>query len=789
MSGLKAALYKDLKLFLSGSGAAALLLPFVLLLALWLGLGDLTTQSYIQPFPIAVRDEDDTVMSRSLLAQMRRIELFSQVTVLEEESDDLQALQEGAAAVITIPKDFFYDLYTMTDCPVSIILNEDMPLESALISSIFRSVMDIIRGNQVASSAVYKLCYGTLSQEQQQALYNEASVNLLQDALGRQGVFENEAVQTDLQGALERRLAACVLSVLALFFSISAVKTLPEELGLGVLPRYRALGGSMAAFICSKFLVACLLTLPTLILMLAVFRPAAPLLFLALALLLLVAAFGLLLGLAAWLRDPSSVQRWGNLLLFLSLVLGGTLWPRHLLTKPLALLGKFTLPYYASLGLEAGAAGLGWEELPGLLWPLPVMGVAGLLAALLALKRTSRSGRPVISSHVESSEPVAGEHPQSSVRPHSFLSRLAGLSAFKLRAMAGGWRGLIALLAVAALCGSAAASVQTGGRQQLCLAVCDLDQSAASQELLQRLTGRAELSLQLCGPEEGRYLLLLGEVEGLLTIGEGYGQALSDDGQIPLRYEGAAAAVSLQGAREIVAGQVSVQRSRARAEWDAQVHLGRSLTAAESARLQALMDETEASMPPLYYQQTQSGAQAPLPFVPSQLSFAALMVLFTLLTAAAWTGGRDGRLVERRMWALPFGRALSYGSDCLALTALGLLTSLAVMVRGGGTGLWAICAAIAYAVCVSALALALIRVTQTDGRIDGLAPFLALILCLLGGCFLDLSQLSPALLGVSLLTPPGLALQASRGLWPCLLVLLGAAAVLFALGIRLRPKH
>ena len=179
MSGLKAALCKDLKLFFSGAGVAALLLPFLLLAAFRIGLGDLTTQSYVQPFPIAVRDEDDTIMSRSLIAQMKRIELFSDVAVLEEETSNAQALDQGAAAVITIPKDFFYDLYTMTDCPVSIVLNGDMQLESTLIYSVFGSVMDIIRGNQVAYTAVYQLCYGDLDNEQQWALYQESSVNLL----------------------------------------------------------------------------------------------------------------------------------------------------------------------------------------------------------------------------------------------------------------------------------------------------------------------------------------------------------------------------------------------------------------------------------------------------------------------------------------------------------------------------------------------------------------------------------------------------------------------------------
>ena len=782
MSGLKAALCKDLKLFFSGAGVAALLLPFLLLAAFRIGLGDLTAQSYVQPFPIAVRDQDDTIMSRSLIAQMKRIELFSDVAVLEEETSDAQALDQGAAAVITIPKDFFYDLYTMTDCPVSIVLNEDMQLESTLIYSIFGSVMDIIRGNQVAYTAVYQLCYGELDHTRQWALYQESSVNLLQDALGRQNVFENEAVQADLQGALERRLTACVLSVLALFFSIAAVKTLPEELGMGILPRYRALGGSTGAFVLSKFLVAYLLTLPTQILMLAVFQPERPILFLALALLLLAAAFGILLGLAAWLGNPSSVQRWGNLLLFLSLVLGGTLWPRQLLPAPLPLLGKFTLPYYAGLGLEAAAYGLPPAELLGLLWPILAMGGVGLLLAVVLLHRNRRGRAAPAFRGSQAKQPAA----VPALLP--FPARLASLSGIKLTAMSGGLRGLTALLAVALLCGMAASSVQSGGRQQLCLAVYDQDQSPLSQELVQRLGQHTELSVRSCGREEGLHLLLLGEVEGMLTIGQGYGQSLAGEEQIPLRYEGASAAVSLQGAREIIAGQVSLQRSRAQAEGNAEAHLGRPLSDQESAQLQALMDQAEASMPPLYQMQMQSGASAPLPFVPSQFSFTALMVLFTLLTSAAWTGGRDGRLVERRMWSLPFGRVLSYGSDCLALVGLGLLVSLCILLFGGCTDLWTAAATLAYTLCVSALALMLIRFTNTDGRVDGLAPFLALILCLLGGCFMDLSQLSPALRTVSLLTPPGLALEASRGAWPALLALLCAAAVFFAIGLRPRRK-
>ena len=57
MRGLKAALYKDLKLFWGGAGLAALLLPLVLLAALVIGMGDWSAQTFVRPFPIAVRDQ------------------------------------------------------------------------------------------------------------------------------------------------------------------------------------------------------------------------------------------------------------------------------------------------------------------------------------------------------------------------------------------------------------------------------------------------------------------------------------------------------------------------------------------------------------------------------------------------------------------------------------------------------------------------------------------------------------------------------------------------------------
>lgn len=765
MSGLRAALYKDWKLFFRRTGLAVLLLPLALLLGLRFGLEGGSGQAYLRPFPVAVRDEDDTIMSRSLISQMSRVRLFSQVIRPENGEDDAQLLEQGAAAVVTIPKDFFYDLYSMEDCPVQVTLNRAMPLESALFRSMFCSVMDIIRANQGSWRGLYAYRYGELTPEQREELYAEASDSLIRDALGRLTMFEDDE-KAEAAGMVERKLLALLLSVIVLFFSLSTVKTLPEELALGVLPRFRAAGGSLPAFLFAKLLTALLAVFPTLLLTVLLLRAGGVGPLLLVGLILLLGAFGLLLAVAAWSGSPAAAQRLGNLLLLLSLVLGGGLWPRGLLPEPLALLGRWTLPHYGLLGVEAACRGMPAAGIFRLLWPVLLVGAVGFALALPGLRRRAAGQAPSPSG-------AAGELPEPPARSVPF--RLMGMAVVKLRAMSGGLGGLALLLAGALLCGMTAASAQSGGADCLRIAVCDLDGSAGSRELVEQLSRQGELSVTLCGEEKGQALLLQGDVEGVFTICEGYENALRNDmGEPALRYTEANSSISAQGVREIVAGQAAVQRCRLRAIRLAGQRAGAPLDEAETARLLDRVSQAESDAPLLYEVQTADGAPLPDPFLPSPMGFAALCVLFTLFTAAPWSGA-EGRRAARRLLSLPYGRLLACGSECLALSALGFLTAAAVLLPCGA--FTALPAAAVYAFCAASLAQALTRFTAMEGRVDGFAPFLALFLCLLGGCFLDLPQLLPAFRGLSLLTPPGLALRAAEGYLPAYAVLLAQGAV------------
>ena len=767
MPGLRAAFYKDLKLFFRRTGLAVLLLPLALLLAFRFGLDRSGLQTYVQPFSVAVRDEDGTLMSRSLISQMDRIQMFSQVIRVEDGVDDAQVLEQGAAAVVTIPKDFFFDLYSMEDCTVHITLNQSMPLESSLFHSILRSVIEIIHANQGAWQGLYTFCYGELTPEQQDALYAEASDSLLQDALGRLTLFAENEEKAEAAGMLVRKLLAVLLAVIVLFFSLSAVKTLPEELALGVLPRFRAAGGRLPAFLCAKLLTALLAVLPTLLLTVLLLGGEHVGTLLLVGLILLVGTFGFLLAVAAWSGSSAAAQRYGNLLLLLSLVLGGGLWPRGLLPAPLAFLGRWTPPYYGLLGVEAACRGISAAVILRLLWPVLLIGAVGFALALPGLRRRGGAGRTPPPSPV-TAEPAA-------LPRRGVPARLSGMAAVKLRAMAGGLGGLALLLAAALLCGMAAASTQNGGVEQLGIAVCDLDESASSRELVELLLQHEELSVTVCGEEQAQLLLLQGDIEGVFTIQQGYEATLQGERTQPaLRYTEANSAISAQGVREIVAGQAIVQRCRLRAIRLAGERTGGPLDEGETARLLDYISQAEANAPQPYEISTANGAPIPDPFLPSPMGFAALAVLFTLFTSAPWSGA-EGRRAARRLRSLPYGRLLACGSDCLALSVLGFLTAAAVLLPCGAFA--ALPAAAVYAFCAAALAQALTRFTAMEGRVDGFAPFLALFLCLLGGCFLDLSQLLPVFRGLSLVSPPGLALRAAEGFRPAYAILLAQGAL------------
>lgn len=129
----------------------------------------------IEPFPVAVIDRDETVMSRMLIGQLRRIELFSEIRCVSgsefdsafrtaEDAAPIVDFEEdmlaGCAAAVTIPKDYFYLVYYMDEGKVDAWLNGEMPLESELTADIIESVAEIMAGERAAMLAAFRIAEG-----------------------------------------------------------------------------------------------------------------------------------------------------------------------------------------------------------------------------------------------------------------------------------------------------------------------------------------------------------------------------------------------------------------------------------------------------------------------------------------------------------------------------------------------------------------------------------------------------------------------------------------------------
>lgn len=407
MRSLKAGIYKDIRLFLTASGIISLMLPVLVAAALLFGLNDTqSTDMSVQPFDIAVYDRDDTIMSKTLISQLENVDLISKVRCCTEKdfeghadfltADGSLAVNDGffnapffdkCAVVMVLPKDFFYDAYTGDEDAVRVILNGDMPLESSLASSMAASVSGILKSERAAWHAAYSLkSGGEFDQADFESFCNDSAGTILDNALGRLNVFEQNDITSEIKTNIRSAFFACSASMLMLFVSVGVLKTLPDERKLGLYDRYCSLGGSLFQLILSKFITAVLFcaigVLPLCLLLKSdilggVFLlPAA-----------FTACFSLMLALTKLTRRTESFMLIGGIVTAFSLLFGGVIYPAKLFPKFAKQISMLTVPKHLLSGLEH--AGIRASVLP-----LAIISIACIVVFII-LESVSKSAPPI----------------------------------------------------------------------------------------------------------------------------------------------------------------------------------------------------------------------------------------------------------------------------------------------------------------------------------------------------------------------------------------------------------
>ena len=778
MKGFFAAIWKDGRLFLRKGGLFILLFPLLLfpLFAFFFQ----RQSGQMQAFPVMVIDEDQTIMSKTLIREMEKVELFS--TVIKEEEEIGQegrekAFQEGVVGILRIPKDFFYTAYRFEGEPVDLSLNANRPTESLLFQSIFTSIMEIMEKEQEISKGVFHVLYGdSLSKQEEESLYEHASERLLTAVLKRQLVFDEEGQSSQVEKALSLRIFSFIFFFLLAFCALSSVFSVPEEEKKGIPQRFALLGGR--GFFLSKLFFLFLSALPLLLLCLFALKKSLdlsleqliPIAFIFCVELL--SFFFFFYQLFRIMGEESTAKLLSFSLLFLGILYTGKLFGESNAPELVKRLSPITVN---RMVLEGVRRGLSFSTLlptglPLLLWDALALAL-GILSGIYFKLKTFFKQKAFSRKLQRESKRQDGQHGQ--YRPDgqyksyekSPLPFPCSLLSLRFSLLLGGGRGFL-LLVLFLL--SLFAYSRVGGKEKLSLMLVREDQGAWSEELIQELQQEKGLQVEVVENQEAKKALLEGSVEGVLWIKEGF--TGDTEGRGSLHYESSADSLAEMGIREIVAALSSTLRMEKGALAYGESLLGRSLNETEKEAIEESIAKSKRTEP-LYQIQELKGERGRSLFQPKREAVLGFVLYFFLFSLGTALGREEEKRVFQRSRTYPAGRIRYHLSGILlfGLLSLGFFlvlegrTILGIEKEGGlrlavlyKNLLLPLLCTLGFSFFLYSFARRLSYSLFGAEMAGGLSLSLGLLFSFLGGSFVDFSSLSNIPSFIPYLSPIGI---------------------------------
>ena len=802
MKGFFAAIWKDGRLFLRKGGLFILLFPLLLFpLFAFFFQGQ---SGQMQAFPVMVIDEDQTIMSKTLIREMEKVELFS--SVIKEEGEIGQegrerAFQEGVVGILRIPKDFFYTAYRFEGEPVDLSLNANRPTESLLFQSIFTSIMEIMEKEQEISKGVFHALYGeSLSKQEEESLYEHASERLLTAVLKRQLVFDEEGQSSQVEKALSLRIFSFIFFFLLAFCALSSVFSVPEEEKKGIPQRFALLGGR--GFFLSKLLFLFLSALPLLLLCLFALKKSLdisleqliPIAFIFCVELL--SFFFFFYQLFRIVGEESTAKLLSFSLLFLGILYTGKLFGESNAPELVKRLSPITVNRMVLEGVRRGLSfsTLLSTALPLLFWDALALAL-GILSGIYFKLKTFFKQKAFSRKLQRESKRQDGQFGQDrpdgqhgQYRPSgqdrqdeqyrqyrtdgqyksyekSPLPFPCSLLSLRFSLLLGGGRGFL-LLVLFLL--SLFAYSRVGGKEKLSLMLVREDQGAWSEELIQELQQEKGLQVEVVENQEAKKALLEGSVEGVLWIKEGF--TGDTEGRGSLHYESSADSLAEMGFREIVAALSSSLRMEKGALAYGESLLGRSLNETEKEAIEESIAKSKRTEP-LYQIQELKGERGRSLFQPKREAVLGFVLYFFLFSLGTALGREEEKRVFQRSRTYPVGRIRYHLSGILlfGLLSLGFFlvlegrTILGIENEGGlrlavlyKNLLLPLLCTLGFSFFLYSFARRLSYSLFGAEMAGGLSLSLGLLFSFLGGSFVDFSSLSNIPSFIPYLSPIGI---------------------------------
>ena len=776
MKGFFAAMWKDGKLFLRKGGLFILLFPLLLFpLFAFFFQGQ---SGQMQAFPVMVIDEDQTIMSKTLIREMEKVELFS--TVIKEEGEIGQegrekAFQEGVVGILRIPKDFFYTAYRFEGEPVDLSLNANRPTESLLFQSIFTSIMEIMEKEQEISKGVFHALYGeTLSKQEEESLYEHASERLLTAVLKRQLVFDEEGQSSQVEKALSLRVFSFIFFFLLAFCALSSVFSVPEEEKKGIPQRFALLGGR--GFFLSKLLFLCLSALPLLLLCLFALQKSLDISseqLMPIAFILcveLLSFFFFFYQLFRIMGEESTAKLLSFSLLFLGILYTGKLFGESNAPEFVKRLSPITVNRMVLEGVRRGLSfsTLLSTALPLLFWDAFALAL-GIFSGIRSNLKTFSKRRTFSRNLRRESKRQDG---QDKSYEKSALPFPCSLLSLRFSLLLGGGRGFLLLVLFLF---SLFAYSRVGGKEKLSLMLVREDQGAWSEELIQELQQEKGLQVEVVENREAEKALLEGSVEGVLWIKEGFTGDM--EGRGSLHYESSADSLAEMGIREIVAALSSTLRMEKGALAYGESLLGRSLNETEKEAIEQSIVKSKRTEP-LYQIQEMKKERGRSLFQPKREAVLGFVLYFFLFSLGTALGTEEEKKVFQRSRTYPAGRLRYHLSGILlfGLLSLGFFlvlegrTILGIEKEGGfrlvelyKDLLLPLLCTLGFSFFLYSFARRLSYSVFGAEMAGGLSLSLGLLFSFLGGSFIDFSSLSNIPSFIPYLSPIGIYQMGMEG--------------------------
>lgn len=255
----------DLKLFFKDWKAVVLILvmPFLFICLFTYALAPyLNKSNFVEPFSIALVDNENTTQTRILSKQLEEIHIFKEIIRVDEGSAIGLIKQNKIAAAIIVPQGFSDSVLVGENKPVTVIGNKSMPLQSFVVKNMMQSAANLVSAGQSAINTIYyydqKLGLQGKDLEKE---YNDSTMKIFLEMLARNEIYSYVEGSGNFDLTPVEYFTSALIVIFLMFAGMPGLKMIVSERSYGITRRLMSTPVKMRHIILSKFLVSIILSI------------------------------------------------------------------------------------------------------------------------------------------------------------------------------------------------------------------------------------------------------------------------------------------------------------------------------------------------------------------------------------------------------------------------------------------------------------------------------------------------------------------------------------------------